>query len=149
MSWKDPEPIDAFWFAVAPLTSGPVLLYSAAGWTSGEYPFGVPDWKTSARNSLGWFGVAGAVYAWNLLASPHNAVFTTGTQSFRAGGHMLATSAALIPVAAVVVAVAAAVGYVSTSDVHLGATGMLVGDMNMGVPVSEEVAKDPFWPWNR
>ncbi len=149
MSWKDPYPVDAFWLAVAPLTTVPVLVYSAAGWTSGSYPLGQPDWRTSVRNSLSWLGVAGTVHAWNLWMSPHNAVFTSGTTAFKTGMQAFALSPAMVPTIAVVVATAAALGYGATSGEHLGATGMLVGDMNMGVPVSEVVAKDPFWPWNR
>lgn len=40
--------------------------------------------------------------------------------------------------APVLLPVAAAAGYVATSDVHGGATGMLVGDMNMGMPVTTQ-----------
>lgn len=39
--------------------------------------------------------------------------------------------------APVLLPVVAAAGYVSTADVHGGATGMLVGDMNMGMPVTD------------
>jgi hypothetical protein len=120
MSWKDPEPIDAFWFAVAPITTVPMGLYSATGYATGDYPYGKPDLASSARNAFGWFTIAASVYGWNLLASPHNATWVSGTQAFKVGGHWLA-AAPLIPLAAVVLATAAAVGYVATADVHGGA----------------------------
>ena len=40
--------------------------------------------------------------------------------------------------APVLLPVAAAAAYVATSDQHGGATGMLVGDMNMGMPVTSQ-----------
>ncbi len=55
--------------------------------------------------------------------------------------------------APVMLPVAAAAAYVATSDEHGGATGMLVGDMNMGMPVtsqagsSKKTARNPAG-WN-
>ncbi len=40
--------------------------------------------------------------------------------------------------APVLIPVAAAASYVATSELHGGATGMLVGDMNMGMPVTSQ-----------
>ncbi len=61
--------------------------------------------------------------------------------------------------APILLPVAAAAGYVATSDVHGGATGMLVGDMNMGLPVITQpggtssnifpgMQYSDFYPWN-
>jgi hypothetical protein len=158
MSWNDPDPIDAFWFAVAPITTGPVAVYSAAGLVSGTYPFGKPDWATSVRNSLSWLAIASSVYGWNMWMSPHNLAWVSGSQAFKTGGYIAAPAA--VPVVLLTIAVAAAAGYVSTSDVHMGATGMLVGDMNMGIPVGVTssggsssnifpgLSEESFWPWN-
>jgi len=89
------------------------------------------------------------------------ALWRSGGNSFSAYRLMSAARfATSVPGVATAVAVASAAGYVSTSDVHHGATGLLVGDMNMGVPVGmpEEggsssnifpgLKESPIWPWN-
>ncbi len=72
---------------------------------------------------------------------------------------MMQIGSSFVTLSPAIFAVAAAAGYVSTADVHGGATGMLVGDMNMGLPVRTEssgsssdilpgLEEHPFWPWN-
>lgn len=120
MPFVPSEAEEAFWFALAPVTTLPTALYSLTGYVTGDYPYGKPDLASSARNAMGWGAIAASVYGWNLMMSPHNAVWVSGTQAFKVAGHFL-MSPAMIPVAAVAIAVAAGAGYVSTSDVHGGA----------------------------
>lgn len=122
MGWIPDEPSDAFWFAVAPVTTGPTAVYATAGYLSGDYPLGKPDTKANVRNSLLWGTIAGGVYTWNYFMSPHNAVFMTGSNAWRTAFHLGG-----VPMAVVLATVAVGVGYVATADVHGGTVGMAPG----------------------
>ncbi len=129
MGWLPSEPSDAFWFAVAPVTAVPTAVYAAAAATTGDYPAGKPDWKANIRNTAIWGAIAAGVYGWNQYYYPGQYAFTTGAQAYKLVGH-LAANPVTIGIGAATVA---AIGYVATAEVHGGATGMLVGDMNVGM----------------
>ncbi len=74
--------------------------------------------------SVSVVGMSGRPHWHTSGASPS---FTTGV------AQTLAANA--VPLALATIAVASAAGYVSTADEHGGATGMLSGDVNMGIPV--------------
>ena len=122
MGWLPDKRSDAFWFAVAPITTGPTFLYASAGYVSGEYPLGKPDWRANARNALIWTGAAGGAYTWNYFMSPHNATFMSGSSAWKTALHIGG-----VPLAVAVATVAVGVGYVATADVHGGTAGMAPG----------------------
>lgn len=124
MGWIPDKPSDAIWFVVAPITTGPTFVYSAAGYTTGDYPLGEPDWRASIRNSVLWAGAAGSVYGWNLMMSPQNATWVSGSTAYKTLGHMGG-----LPLAALVATAAVGAAYVATADVHGGAYG---GSMGVG-----------------
>ena len=99
MPWVPTQPSDAFWFAVAPLTSIPFGIYAAAAYVTDDYPFGKPDLRASVRNAVLWLGAAAAVHGWNLAMSPHNAQFVTGSQAAKAAGHIFMMSSWAAPAA--------------------------------------------------
>lgn len=149
MAWLPENQSDNFWFAVAPLTTIPFFVYGASGYISGDYRYGKPDWQSNIRNAAVWGGLGGSVYLYNLLVHPGKYGFVSAGEALKFPLHMALTSPALPAAILGTVAVGSAAGYVATSDVHKGATGMLVGDMNMGVPVSPESASwienPPTW----
>jgi hypothetical protein len=136
MGFLPEEHEDTFWFLVAPLTTIPMAVYAAAGITYGSYPHGEPDWKASMRNTGIWGGIAAGVWGWNAIFHPGKYAFTSGTSAYKIMGHIAAPAA--VPLVVISVAVAAAIGYISLADTHGGATGMLVGDMNMSMPVTSQ-----------
>eukprot|EP00661_Eupelagonemidae_sp_cell13_P018382 gene18382-biopygen17402 len=123
MGFLPEEHEDTFWFLVAPLTTIPMAVYTAAGITYGSYPHGEPDWKASVRNTGIWGSIAAGVWGWNAIFHPGKYAFTSGTSAYKIAGHIIAPAA--VPLLLSSVAVAAAIGYVSTAEVHGGATGML------------------------
>ncbi len=131
MPFKPTSAEDAFWFALAPATTIPMALYSVSGYVSGEYPYGKPDLESSARNAMGWGALAASVHGWNLLFSPHNASWISGTQAFKVASHWMMTPA-MLPVAAIASTAAVGVGYAATSDVHGGAFSVPGGAMSYG-----------------
>jgi len=147
MSWLPDEMEDAFWFAVSPLTTVPIAVYTATAYATDDWRFGKPDVRENLRNALLWAGIAGSVYGWNSLVHPGKYPFMSAGSVFKTAAHIAAPAA--VPAALATLAVGSAVGYVATSDVHKGATGMLVGDMNMGVPVTTDSANwlmnPPTW----
>ncbi len=94
---------DAFAFLIAPVTTIPTLVYSSAGYATGEYPLGKPDHAANIRNALGWFLAAGSVYGWNLLASPNNAVWVSGSAAYKVAGHLALGSSWAGPVGALAI----------------------------------------------
>ncbi len=88
MAWMPSESSDAFWFAIAPVTSIPFGIYAAAGYVTGDYPAGKPDYQASIRNAVLWAGAAGAVHGWNLAFSPHNATFVSPSAAWKVAGHV-------------------------------------------------------------
>ncbi len=126
-----------------------------------------PDWKGPSiptdwddiPSALVWFAGTSAVYyslyRWELLRTlarmPNHAKTNPSLRALlreaarrtnyltfsRSVGVVAGFNPAVT--AFVTVPFVAAGGYVATHDQHAGATGMLVGDMNMGMPVSSEL----------
>jgi hypothetical protein len=133
MGFLPTEYEDTLWFLLAPITTIPMAVYAASGLTYGSYPYGKPDIRASIRNSVIWTGMATAIYGWNQYYHPGKYAFMTGSQAFRTAGHLVVNPVTV----GAAIATAAAIAYVATADQHGGATGMLVGDMNMGLPVTQ------------
>jgi hypothetical protein len=101
-------------FMLAPVLTVPTLVYSSAGYLTGEYPYGKPDWGANLRNATIWAVSAGGVYAWNYFMSPHNAVFTSGSSAWKIAAHVAAGSAA--PIAAVGLLVGTPLAMIANRD---------------------------------
>eukprot|EP00661_Eupelagonemidae_sp_cell13_P011902 gene11902-biopygen22928 len=140
MGFLPEEHEDTFWFLVAPLTTIPMAVYTAAGITYGSYPHGEPDWKASVRNTGIWGSIAAGVWGWNAIFHPGKYAFTSGTSAYKIAGHIIAPAA--VPLLLSSVAVAAAIGYVSTAeaadgdgDVHTAdGGGDCDADVQQGAP---------------
>ena len=89
MAWLPDDMEDAFWFAVSPLTTIPTAVYSAAGYTTGQYPFGKPDMQANIRNATFWSAIAGSVWAWNTLVHPGKYPFLSSSGAFKGAAHIL------------------------------------------------------------
>ncbi len=155
MGWLPDKASDTFWFLVSPITTVPIAVYSASAYVSGEYPYGSPDWKASARNAGIWGAIALGNWAWNAVYHPGKYAYTSAVEGYKVVAHLAANPVTI----GAAVATAAAIGYVATADQHGGATGMLVGDMNMGLPVAISpggsssnifpgMEFSDFYPWN-
>lgn len=103
MPWLPSDYDDTFWFALTPITSIPLAVYGAAGYVSGDYPLGKPDWKGSARNTALWGGISVAVYAWNAYFHPGKYAYLSGSAAAKAVGHIAAGSAASMAAVGVLV----------------------------------------------
>lgn len=112
MPFLPEEPEDAFWFAVAPLTTGPVALYSVSAYVSGSYPYGKPDWAANARNAITWLAVGSSVYAWNYVWSPHNLAMVTGSSAFKTVGQVALHSMTPAMIAPLALAAPGAISFV-------------------------------------
>ena len=152
MSWTESEWLpdsywDVFWLAVAPITTLPMAIYYASAYLTDDWRYGKPDVEDNVRNALVWAGIGGSVFAWNAFVHPGKYPYMSPASAFKTAAHVAAPAA--VPAALVTLAVGSAAGYVATSDVHKGATGMLLGDMNVGVPVTTDssnwLMNPPTW----
>ena len=83
---------------LSPVLTGPMLVYTSAGYLTDTWPLGKPDWGANLRNATLWAAAAGGVYGWNYFMSPHNAAWMSGSSAFKVAGHVAVGSAA--PIAA-------------------------------------------------
>ncbi len=97
-------------FLVAPITTVPTAVYSAAAYVTDDYPLGKPDWGANLRNAVIWTAAAGAAYGWNYFLSPHNATWVSGGSAYKAVSHLFIASSWAAPAAAATVMAAVPTG---------------------------------------
>ncbi len=133
MGWLPDDPEDAFWFAIAPLTTIPTAVYSMAAMTTGDWRYGKPDWRANVRNAAIWSTWGATAYGWNLMMSPHNAQYLSGTNAMKNALHLAAIPSVVLPA----LAVGSAAGWVATAEHHGAVTpGVASG---IGMPMSLEL----------
>lgn len=90
---------------------------------------------------------------------PEQAARASKVRNVAAASRTRAVAFGTSPLGLVTLAGVSGIGYVATSSTHKGATGMLAGDMNMGLPVTTEAGGSStnifpnltfsdFLPWN-
>ncbi len=133
MGWLPDDHADSFWFAVSPVTSFPIAVYSAAAYVTGDWRFGRPDAKESVRNAGIWGAIAVGVHAWNSYYHPGKYSFTSASSAVKTAAHLAAVPSVILPV----VATGAAIGWAATAEHHGAVTpGVASG---IGMPMSEEL----------
>ncbi len=105
---------DAFWFAMAPITTIPMGIYATAAFITDDYRYGRPDWKANVRNAGIWGAIAQGVWAWNAYFHPGKYSYMSGTGAAKLAGHLAAHSGVLLPA----LAAASAVGWAATGHLH-------------------------------
>ncbi len=129
-----PQGDEDFWdlaaFLLAPVLTGPTLVYSAAGHLTDDYPLGEPDHAANLRNALIWTAAAAGVYGWNYFMSPQNAIWMSGTSAFKVAGHVAMGSAAAI--AAATILVGTPIGVIANR-----------GDPNQGLQLQSDASGQP------
>ena len=135
MGWLPEEYSDAFWFAVTPITTIPLLVYTGASTVSGDWRYGKPDTKANIRNAAIWAAIAGAVFSWNAIVHPGKYQFMTGSDAFKGVVHIASKSPAFVPAAVAAVAVGSAVGWAATAEHH----GAVAPGTGMGMPMTSDL----------
>ncbi len=124
---------DAFWFAVAPITTVPMALYVASATVSDDWRYGRPDWKANLRNAGIWAAIAQGVYSWNQYYHAGKYSYMSASAASKLAAHSAASTAVILPV----LAVAAAIGWAATGEIHGAVTpGVASG---IGMPMTPEL----------
>ncbi len=131
MGWLPDKASDTFWFLVSPITTVPIAVYSASAYVSGQYPYGSPDWKASARNAGIWGAIAFGNWAWNAVYHPGKYAYTSAVEGYKVVAHLAANPVTV----GVGLATAAAVGWAATGDLH----GAVPPGTGMGMPMTPDL----------
>ncbi len=131
MGWLPDKASDTFWFLISPITTVPIAVYSASAYVSGQYPYGTPDWKASARNAGIWGAIALGNWAWNAVYHPGKYAYTSAAEGYKVVAHLAANPVTI----GVGLATAAAVGWAATGDLH----GAVPAGTGMGMPMAPDL----------
>ncbi len=132
MGWRPDKASDAFWFLLAPVTTIPMAAYTIGFYAAEEeHPYGVPDWRESARNTGIWASMAVGNWAYHAFMHPGKYAWTSAVDVYKLAGHLAANPLVIAGTGAT----AAAVAWAATGDLH----GAVPPGTGMGMPMTPDL----------